>query len=145
MIALLALTTNEMLSLLRNADKLEGIINNWQPQPTLPAHLKELLKQSSLTIKELISRANLDRTYAYQIIKGTRRPGRDMLLAIAFGLRLNLKATQRLLSIGGRNTLYPRIRRDAILIFCLEHGLNYDEAEAKLEAADEIPLFKGFG
>ncbi|MDR1541019.1 MAG: helix-turn-helix domain-containing protein [Clostridiales bacterium] len=140
-----ALTTDEMLRLLRNADEVEGIIKDWQPQPMLPAHLKELVKLSGLTFRELIFQANLDRTYAYQILKGTRKPGRDMLLAVAFALRLNLKATQRLLCIGGRSALYPRVRRDAILIFCLEHGLNYDEAEEKLEAAGEVPLFKGLG
>jgi hypothetical protein len=132
-----------MLRLLRSADDVESVIKDWQPAPTLPAHLKELMRQAGFAAKDLISQSKLDRVYAYQILKGIRKPGKDTLLAIAFGLRLSLGETQRLLSIGGRSTLYPRVRRDAILIFCLEHGLSQGKADEKLAAAGELPLFKG--
>lgn len=54
----------------------------------------------------------------------SRTPKRDKLLALAFGLRLDLDETQRMLKIGGAGALYPRIKRDSVIIFAIKERLS---------------------
>ena len=94
----------------------------------LPADFQMLLRsfcdERGLVPERVILAAQIDRTYGHQIFNGTRRPSRDKVLQLAFGMGLTLEETQRLLQSAGKSLLYPRLKRDAILIYCL--NLHYD-------------------
>lgn len=92
------------------------------------------------TSAELIRRSGLDRSYYYQILRGSRKPGRSKVLAMALAGRLTVEETQRALRLAGCAGLYARVRRDLILLFCLERG--YDAVRADILLADygEMPL-----
>lgn len=63
----------------------------------------------------------LDRAYVYQIFSGEKTPSRDKLIAIAFGLKLSDDETQKMLKISGNRELYARDKRDALILFALQH------------------------
>lgn len=111
--------------------------------PTISSYLTELLQEHGYTIAQVIQRANLSKSFVYQIFSGARVPGRDILLRIAFAIKLNLEETQRLLTISCRGALYPRIRRDAAIIFCLQRRCTLEQASELLEEISEMPLVKG--
>ena len=139
------LTTDEILLLLQNGKEIDEIEINWRLRPLLKEYLRSLLKASNYKcLKELAARACIDPHYLSMIMRGVRAPGRDTLLSLAFALGLNIENTQRLLTIGERNILYTRVRRDAIIIYCLIHKLSLDEAEDKLAAAGERRISHGF-
>ena len=63
---------------------------------------------------DLIQKSGLERSYYYQVMKGTRRPGRDKVLRLCMGAGLTLRQTTRALELSGNAPLYPKNRRDII-------------------------------
>ena len=70
-------------------------------------------------------------------------PGRDILLRTALLLGMPLRDTQRLLAIGRCGTLYPRVRRDAAIIFALHQRMTLLETEDLLTSLPERGLYAG--
>lgn len=83
----------------------------------LSEHLMMLLDQKGLKRADVVRDSELEKAYVYQIFNGEKNPSRDKLIAVAFGLHLNEKETQRMLKVGGYSELYPRIARDAAILF----------------------------
>ena len=94
-----------------------------------PEMLRSLCERRGLVPERVIQRAQIDRTYGHQLFNGTRRPSRDKVLQLAISIGLSLEETQQLLQAAGRSPLYPRLKRDAALIFCLKNG--YDMMETQ--------------
>lgn len=107
---------------------------------TLADFLNELLVKQNISIPEVVTGSVLSKSFVYQIFNGERNPGRDILLRIAFAMHLALEETQQLLRLGGKGTLYPRVRRDAAIICCLEQGISLDEADMFLHSISEKGL-----
>lgn len=77
------------------------------------------------SLADVIRRSNLDRSYAYQIFNGTKKhPGKYKLTLLCMCAGMNLKETQRALTISGCSVLYPKITCDAALIICINNGYN---------------------
>ncbi len=103
-----------------------------QTSPTLAEYLSQLLEKKRLERSQVVRMANLNDTFGYQIFKGTRNPSRDKVLQIAFAMALNLRETNRALSAAGVNGLYCKNRRDAIIIYCLDHGCSLQKVNEEL-------------
>ena len=82
------------------------------------------LKIRDLKKADVIRAAQLDRTYAYQILNGIRKPNRDKILALCIAAGLTLRETQRCLECAGEGILYARSSRDAIVIYGIEHHMD---------------------
>jgi hypothetical protein len=82
----------------------------------------ELFLKTGLARSAVIRDANISRTYGYQIMDGTRIGKRDYYLSIAFAMRLDLTTTQRMLAVTSSGALHALIKRDAALIFAINHG-----------------------
>lgn len=111
--------------------------------PELADYLHTILEAHGMTVIQAIQRCNLDRSYGYQLFNGTRRPTRDILLDLAIHLGLPEAETQRLLKLAGRPVLYARNRRDAAILYCLNHRLSHAEAEELLGGLGVEPLAAG--
>ncbi len=107
---------------------------------TVPQYLEQLLEKYHMSISELITKTLLSKSFVYQIFSGERNPGRDILLRIAFAMHLSVEETQHLFLVGQKGALYPKVRRDAALICCLEQRLSLDETENFLKSIDEKGL-----
>ena len=109
-------------------------------EPRLGDYLQKMLDSHEMTISDLIVKSLLSKSFVYQIFSGRRNPGRDILLRIAFVMHLSLEETQHLLLIGGKGILYPKVRRDAAMIYCLEQGMPLDETDEFLCSVSERGL-----
>lgn len=107
---------------------------------TVARYLESLLVEHQMSIPELIIKTLLSKSFVYQIFSGERNPGRDILLRIAFAMNLSVEETQHLFLVGQKGALYPKVRRDAALICCLEQKLSLDEADSFLESIGERGL-----
>ena len=105
--------------------------------PPAAIYMCGLLAEQGMTTKDAIQALGLDRSYGYQLFNGTRRPTRAALIRLAVLLELDLAGTNRLLQIGGRPPLYPRVREDAAVIFAIEKHLSLDQLDAIWEAVRE--------
>lgn len=101
--------------------------------PPLAFYLCDLLTGHGLEKKDAIRKLGLERTYGYQLFNGTRKPTRKFLIRLSVLLGLPLEETNRLLKIGGKEILYPRIRQDAAVIFAIERKMSLDQLDEILE------------
>lgn len=130
--------TKELINKIKSAKK--GDISFWNEQdfkcPQIHYYLADLLKESGVSNAEFIRELHLERSYGYQVLNGTRRPTREILICAAILLGLDFEETQRLLNIGKRQALYPRVKKDAIVIYSLDKGLRLEEYRDLLEAVE---------
>lgn len=103
-------------------------------------YFSSLPEVKGLTNRQLIDRSGIERTYFYQIMNGTRQPGRDKVLLLSLAAKLTLEETQRSLKICNLGILYVRRRRDAILIFALNRHLKVSDTQELLLNFGEEPL-----
>lgn len=82
--------------------------------------------------ERILNRAGIESSYGHQIFKGTRMPSKDKVVQLAFGFGFGLEDTQLLLKLAQHSLLYPRIKRDAIIIYCLNRKKNIIETQALL-------------
>lgn len=108
--------------------------------PELPELLHQALELRGLSRAELLRRSNLNPVYGYQILSGRRRPSRDSLLCLCFGLGLRADETQQLLLHAGYAQLYVRNPRDSILFYAFNSGMGLVACNQQLDAHGEAVL-----
>lgn len=101
----------------------------------------KLLERGGLDIPQVAQRAMISKAFIYQMLGGSRQPGRDMVLRLAVCLKASVEETQRLLRSVQRGALYPRIHRDALIIYGLNRKLGLDELNERLLSEGEEPLY----
>lgn len=136
-------TTSTLLRKLCSRESGMAFLRQKQEEITCGQVLQALLEQVGLSASEWMAAADISRSYGYQILRGERVPGRDILLRTALSLHLSLKETQRLLTIGGCGALYPKVRRDAAIIFALNQSMTLLETEELLTSLPERSLYVG--
>ena len=103
--------------------------------------LTQLYKECGISKAELARRAEISEVYLHQVLSGRRTPSRDRLLCICIGMGAELEVIQRLLKQSGFAELYPRIKRDAVMIYGILHRMPLTELNDKLFAENEKTLF----
>ena len=118
--------TNTLLKRLFKAADLDSYLQSNESQllaPDFPALLEQYCRQRGLLPAHVIEQSQIERTYGHQLFNGTRRPSRDKVLQLAIGLGLTVDETQKLLRSAGKSPLYPRLKRDAVILYGLRKGL----------------------
>ncbi len=134
------ISTEELLQFLKSTSTIEGFFNRYEDEiPTLSVtdYLAALMERHRLSKRDVLRAANMERSIGYQIFNGYRNPSRDALMCIAFGMQLSLCETQHLLKVAQRGELYPKNRRDAAVIYCIEHRLDLIQTEILLDGIGE--------
>ena len=137
-------TTSTLLTMLNNASEFKEVkaLLKDEQEPTFNNLVYEIMSEKNLSAKDMILRTGIERSYFYHILNGTKHPGRNMVLRMAFSMGATLNETNHLLKLAGLSELYPRIRRDAVLIFCLQRKYNLNAANDFLLKEDEEPLYR---
>lgn len=104
------------------------------------AALQRLFEGTDISKAELARRSGMSTVYLYQVFSGRRRPSRDRILCLCFGLGCSLESAQELLKKGGYLPLYPKNRRDAIILFALSKGMSLQETNDRLFRENEETL-----
>lgn len=134
--------TEDLLKRLLNASSPEVYLDHESLiDRTLPAYLYELLDERGIKRAEVVRASGLHPTVVYDIFGGKSLPGRDHAIMLAFGLGCSVKEAQRVLRLAGVAELWPKIRRDAIIIWCIKEGLSRQECDDKLWEFSEKTLF----
>ena len=133
--------TAELLKELSNTSDINQYLStnrNELIEQNVAKFLNELLnKKEGLTKSKIVKSSSLSESYVYDIFRGDKgNPSRDKLLQIAFAMNLDLETTQKLLKIAKVGALYPRIKRDSIIIFAINKNLDFFECENLLEKAE---------
>lgn len=138
-------TTGELLELLKKESDLEHYIDTVSDdlikQIPLSDYLNTLIENKGLKKSDVIHRAGLDRSYAYQIFDGQKKPNRDKVIALCLSMKLGCEETQQLLKQTGYPLLYAKFKQDSIILFGLQHALSTMEVNDLLYKMKE-PLLK---
>lgn len=103
--------------------------------------LEALHKQCGLTKAALARKSGMSEVYLHQVFFGRRTPSRDRLVSLCVGLGASLEELQQILKQAGYAQLYPKVRRDAIIIYGLLHRRQPGEINDDLFAENEKTLF----
>lgn len=112
-------------------------------EPSFSNYIDTLLEQKKLKRQDVLIRANLPQKYGYKLLTGeVHTTNRDKILSICFAMEMNLKQTQRTLKLYGMNELYPKIKRDVLLIVALGQKIyDIDKVNESLINEGEQPLY----
>ena len=103
--------------------------------------LNRLFQQRALSKAALAKQSGMSEVYLHQIFAGRRTPSRSRLLCLCFGLSATLEETQELLKQCGLAQLYPKNRRDAVILYGIANGMDLFAVNDKLFAEKEETLF----
>lgn len=125
--------TEDLLARLLAADKPDAYLSEGATSDrSLSDYLFELLRTKGLKRSAVARASGLNTTVVYDAFAGKSRLGRDNAIMMAFGLGCSLREAQRLLKRSGVAELYPKVRRDAIIIWCLDRGMNRQACDDEL-------------
>ena len=136
-------STDELLEILDKTKNIKQYLDNNDDEyisTTISEHLNTLLKERNLKKADVIKKSGINNVYAYQIFSGIKHPSRDRLLQLALAMGLTTEQTQRLLKIGGSAALYPRIKRDSVIIYSLNNNISVFDCDEILYELGEKTL-----
>lgn len=96
----------------KNFSCLKDYINNY------------LYQHPEITPPVIIRDSNPSKNYVYPICNGKKTPSKYKLIAFCIGAHMNLKETQKALSLAGCAELHPKIPADAGIIVCINQKYN---------------------
>lgn len=134
-------STSEIINIIMQSESVDILNSDVVQGISFADYIDALIKKHGMSKVQLLDGICVERSYGYQIMNGRRMPTRIILLRIAILLHLDLKETQRLLSVGRKEALYPKNRFDAILIFAIGHDYDLHQTEELLVSMGEKPLF----
>lgn len=137
--------TSKLFRLLFKTSNLEQFMNKNATEMQLQSfseYITGLCKKQSEVPEHIIKRANIERSFGHQLFKGSRKPSRDKVLQLAFGFDADVDTAQELLKHARMSALYPRIKRDAAIIYCLHNRFTLMETQRVLHEM-ELPLIGG--
>ena len=139
------LSTKELWTRLFSAPSMDGFFfNNEAELPDFSAYINYLCEEKQKRPADVLRDSNIDISYGYRLFSGERKPSRDKILQLAFGLGLNVDETQYLLKLGRGTALHPKVKRDAAIAFCLTKKMTLVDAQMILQDND-LPLIGGAG
>ena len=100
--------------------------------PQFSEYIRSLCFAKGEKEETVIKRGNIESAYGHRLFKGTRNPSRDTVLQLAFGLELDSDGTQQLLKVARATALHPRVKRDAVIAYCLYNHKSFLEAQELL-------------
>ena len=115
--------TTQLLELLNQNMPLENILD-LLPDLDFVSYLEACLEKKGLKKNEVIAKTNMQKNYAYQICNGTKKGSKDKIIQLALAMQLDLHDTNNLLSLSDNGLLYAKVKKDAILIYALQHHYN---------------------
>ncbi|WMJ81758.1 helix-turn-helix transcriptional regulator [Clostridium sp. MB40-C1] len=122
--------TSELLNILNSIDNTSNLniyvkkVKTTFSNLDFCSYVTSILEEKNIKKSKLIELSNLDRTYAYQILNGTKKPSRNKILQLCIAAKLNIEETQKALTLGNVGQLYPKDPRDSAIMFSINKRLN---------------------
>lgn len=142
----MAKSTDELMKELKNAPDIDHYIEENATDMDnieLSSYISELMIKKDLTLTKTARRGQMSDSYLYKIHQGKKlNISRDKIIQLCFGLGLDAEESRRLMRIAKVGELYPRIRRDSIILFYLENHKDILECDRCLEAAGDQTILK---
>ncbi|MBE6816925.1 MAG: hypothetical protein E7520_04390 [Ruminococcaceae bacterium] len=144
MTELLRKQTDELLNELKqkNIDIQDYINHNENSfiEINLRTMWEELFKKSNKSKSDIINNADISYIYFYEILQGKKIPTKDKIVRLILAMELSLDDCQMALKYCNHSQLYPRIKRDSLIIYAIENKLNLYDLQELLNSNGEKEL-----
>ncbi len=142
----MAKSTDELMHILKSEPDIEHFIETNTEEiicGDLSGYIVKLLQEKKLTVAKVSQRGQMSDSYLYKLNQGVKEnPSRNKTIQLCFGFALNADESQKLLNVAGVGRLYPRLRRDSIILHCLEHHIDILECDKMLEEAGDKTILR---
>ena len=101
------------------------------PEPL--SYLLQLAQKKDISKAQIIRDAQLERTFGYHLLDGSKTLTRNKALALVFAARLTTEEANTFLKYAQLPQLYPRNRRDNVILFCLQKQKSLQETNCTLD------------
>ncbi len=131
--------TNELMDELIQSDNTDEYCSKnaqFMVNDKISIYLNNILENKRLVKSKIIKKTELSEVQCYQIFDGRRKPSRDSLLSICIAMELSLDETQQMLKTGGFAPLYPKNKRDVIIIKGIQNNLSVAQINERLYDMD---------
>jgi len=91
--------------------------------------LSAIIADSNKPKTRIVADSCISEPYLYDLLRGTKRPTRNIVIKLAFGLGLTLETTERFLMLAGYRNFYARHKRDSLLKYAFMNNMNISEAD----------------
>ncbi len=105
-------------------------------------YISQLCAEKQVKPESVIKRSDIESSFGHRLFSGMRNPSRDTVLQLAFGFGMDTDDAQQLLKIARVTALHPRVKRDAVIVYCLHHGKSVTEAQ-QLLYDNNLPMMGG--
>ena len=136
--------TNDLRQELMEAPSLDHFLSENQDsfnRGSVCELLNRLFQKRRISKATLAKQSGMSEVYLHQVFSRRRNPSRSRLLCLCFGLNASLAETQELLKLCGLAQLYPKDRRDAIILYDILNGMDLFAINDKLFAENEETLY----
>ena len=118
-------STEELMNELLKANNIGEYLKDnsqYMVSEELSTYLNNIISKKALVKSEVIKKTEFSEVMGYQIFSGTRLPSRDSLICICVAMEMTLDETQAILKIAGFAALYPKTKRDSVIIRGISEG-----------------------
>lgn len=133
--------TNDLMNELGNSKSIKSYLNenkDYLIDKNIAQILTDVLEQKNLKKSDVIQKAEISEVYGYQLFSGIKNnPSRDKILCICIAMELTLEEVQSILKITGFASLYPKSKRDSIIIFGINSSMSVFEINTSLYDQNE--------
>lgn len=126
------ITTRELWARLFKSPSVEKYLEMNEESCDMPSfseYISSLCISKQQKPESVIRRGNIESSFGHRLFSGARNPSRDTVLQVAFGLELDTDETQQLLKIAHAAALHPRVKRDAVIAYCLHNHKSFVDAQ----------------
>lgn len=112
-------STEELMNDLLKANNIGDYLkenSQYMVSEELSTYLNNIMAKKGLVKADVIKKTEFSEVMGYQILSGTRQPSRDFLICVCTAMNMDLEETQTILKIAGFAALYPKTKRDSIII-----------------------------
>ncbi|MBQ6263918.1 MAG: XRE family transcriptional regulator [Clostridia bacterium] len=128
-------STDELMDELLKANNIGDYLkenSRYMVSDELSTYLNNIMAKKGLVKTDVIKKTEFSEVMGYQIFAGTRQPSRDSLICICVAMEMDLEETQTILKIAGFAALYPKTKRDSIIILGLNENKTVPEINETL-------------
>ena len=137
--------TQELWKRLFQASTVEKYLtdnNNACAFPSFSDYITKLCKDRNVKPAQVLKECSIERSFGHRLFSGERNPSRETVLQLAFGFAMTIDETQQLLKIAQASPLHPKVKRDAIIAYCIYNGKKLTETQQVLYD-NKLPLLGG--
>lgn len=140
---MIKIPTEELLKNLLKSNNIEKYIKENEEyfiDLTISQFLSEYISAKGLKKSTVIKNAEISEIFGFQVLSGTRNPSRNTLLSLCIAMKMTLDEVQATLKIAEFAPLYPKSKRDSIIILGITNGKNVCQINNELYDNNEETL-----